>query len=393
MRFVRTSAHALSAVRLLHLELQSFRNLAHVALTPGSGITVVVGDNGQGKTNLLEALYFLCTLKPLRAGRLKELVRFGEPKAEVTGRFLLGGAEREVSVTVEGGTRQARVDGKKAASLESYFGGVSVVAFTPDDLAVVKGSPEARRMFLDRAVFNRFPAYLAESRSYARALKGRNTLLREQAPRSLREAFDETLARHGARLWMRRRALVDELSPRATRAFSSIGRSEGAAQFGYRPRGLPDALDFDAADEAALAQALLEGLAVRETTDLERGFTSVGPHADDLKLQLAGRSARAYASQGQQRAMVIAWKVAEIENLEENGGVRPMLLLDDVSSELDPERNAYLMRYVSQSGAQTVLTTTDAALVQAAAGQDTLWLHVRAGTVAPLQVSPPPPDP
>lgn len=384
----RLPAHALSAVRLLRLELQSFRNLERVALSPAEGITVVVGDNGQGKTNLLEALYFLCTLKPLRAGRLKELVRFGDPRTEVTGRFLLGGAEREVSVTVEGGVRQARVDGKKAASLESYFGGVSVVAFTPDDLAVVKGSPEARRLFLDRAVFNRFPAYLAESRSYGRALKGRNTLLREKAPRALREAFDGTLAQHGARLWARRRALVGELAPRATRAFSSIGRSEGTALVAYRPRGLPESFDFDAADEPTLSEALLEGLASREATDLERGFTSIGPHADDLKLQLAGRSARAYASQGQQRAMVIAWKVAEIENLEESAGVRPMLLLDDVSSELDPERNAYLMRYVAESGAQTVLTTTDAGLVHAAAGDTTLWLHVRAGTVAPLEVSP-----
>lgn len=370
-------------MRLLRLELESFRNLAHVSLEPSVGTTVAVGDNGQGKTNLLEALYFLCTLKPLRATRLTELVRFGDKRAVVTGRFLLGGAERDISVIVEDGVRQARVDGKKAASLEDYFGGVAVVAFTPDDLEVVKGSPESRRLFLDRAVFNRFPGFLAESRSYGRALKGRNRLLRERAPADLREAFDATLARHGARLWVRRRALLQELGPRAVDSFEAIGRAEGQASFSYRPRGLPDGFDFDAADEASLAEVLHAGLDARVSTDLERGFTSVGPHADDLKIQLGGRSARAYASQGQQRALILAWKVAEIGNLEAHGNVKPLLLLDDVSSELDPERNAYLMRYVAESGAQTFLTTTDGSLVAAAAGADTRWLRVRAGNVAP----------
>ena len=205
---VRAPARSLSSVRLLSLQVQHFRNLTGMALQPGMHTTVAVGQNGQGKTNLLEALYFLATLKPLRASRLSELVQFGQGKARVVGRFLLQGAEREVAVEVAEGTRQAFVDGKKAASLEEYFGGVSVVAFTPDDLEVVKGGPDSRRLFLDRAVFNRFPAYLRESREYGRALKSRNRLLKERAPASLREAFDSTLARSGARLWARRRALA-----------------------------------------------------------------------------------------------------------------------------------------------------------------------------------------
>lgn len=147
-------------MRLLSLQVQDFRNLPTVQLAPSVHATIAVGQNGQGKTNLLEALYFLATLKPLRAGRLSELVRWGASAARVTGRFLLKGAEREISVEVGGGTRQALVDGKKASSLEDYFGGVSVVAFTPDDLEVIKGGPDARRAFLDRAVFNRFPAFL-----------------------------------------------------------------------------------------------------------------------------------------------------------------------------------------------------------------------------------------
>ncbi len=372
-------------MRLLGLSLKDFRNLSHVELAPSEHATIAVGQNGQGKTNLLEAVYFLATLKPLRASKLSELVRFGQAQARVTGRFTLKGAEREISVEVADGLRTAFVDGKKASSLEDYFGGVAVVAFTPDDLEVVKGGPEVRRAFLDRAVFNRFPAFLKESRSYARALKSRNRLLKEGAAPSYLAAYDETLAKAGARLWTRRRALMAELAPRAEKAFAAIGRTPDPARYRYAPRHLE--LDFQGATEEVLAAALGKGLEERLPRDLERGFTSVGPHADDLAMSLGDRSARLYASQGQQRALVLGWKIAEIENLSETLGFLPLLLLDDVSSELDPERNAYLMNYLAQSGAQVFLTTTDASLVQRAAGPDTLWYRVHAGALTSM-VSP-----
>ncbi|NTX53187.1 DNA replication/repair protein RecF [Myxococcus llanfairpwllgwyngyllgogerychwyrndrobwllllantysiliogogogochensis] len=377
-------------MRLLALHVQDFRNLAQVTLTPSAHATIAVGQNGQGKTNLLEGLYFLATLKPLRAGRLSELVRWGTQTARVSGRFLLKGAEREIAVEVGGGTRQAFVDGKKAASLEEYFGGVSVVAFTPDDLEVVKGGPDSRRGFLDRAVFNRFPAYLRESREYARALKNRNRLLREGGavdPAYL-DAYDETLAKAGARIYARRRALMAELSPRAQATFASIGRTVEPASYGYHPAHLGG--DFATADEAALALALRESLGERLRRDLDRGFTSVGPHSDDVTVTLGGRSARAYASQGQQRALVLGWKIAEIENLETSMGFLPLLMLDDVSSELDPERNAYLMDYLARSGAQVFLSTTDGSLVRGAAAADTLWLSVHAGQVTTRDAETPP---
>lgn len=370
-------------MRLLHLSLHSFRNLAAVELSVSAHATIAVGQNGQGKTNLLEALYFLATLKPLRAGRLSELVTFGATRAEVKGRFLLKGAEREISVVIEAGTRQAFVDGKKAQSLEDYFGGVSTVAFTPDDLDVVKGGPEGRRAFVDRAVFNRFPAYLKENRNYAKALKSRNRLLKDRADAGYLQAYDEALCRAGARLWARRRALMDELAPRAAAAFASIGRTKEPASFRYEPHALklPEDAPFATADEALLAARMMERLTERLGRDLDRGFTSIGPHADDLQLSLGEHPARAFASQGQQRAFILAWKIAEIENLKDATGFLPLLLLDDVSSELDPERNAYLMDYLAKSGAQVVLTTTEGSLVRRAAGADTLWLTVSGGEV------------
>lgn len=367
-------------MRLLSVEYERFRNLTRASLEPSPHATIAVGQNGQGKTNLLEGVYFLATLKPLRASRLAELVQFGQPSGRVSGRFVLSGAVREIAVEVMPGARTAFVDGKRAPSLEAYFGGVSVVAFTPDDLAVVKGGPEGRRAFLDRSVFNRFPAYLEESREYARALKSRNRLLKDNAAMAHLQAWDTTLARVGARLWTRRRALVAEVAPRAQAAFERIGRTSEPAAFTYHPSHLKD-FDFGTASEPQLIEVLAARLDERLPRDLERGFTSVGPHADDLDVTLGAREARHYASQGQSRALVLAWKVAEIENLATWNGFLPLLLLDDVSSELDPERNAYLMGYLADSGAQTILTTTDRALVAKAAKEDTRWISVSRGAL------------
>lgn len=372
-------------MKLLSLAYQQFRNLEAVSFTPSARATIAVGENGQGKTNLLEGLYLLATLKPLRANRLSELVRFGQKSARVTGRFLIAGAEREISVEVIPGGRTAFVDGKRASSLDAYFGGVSVVAFTPDDLSVVKGGPEGRRAFLDRSVFNVVPAFLDESRDYGRALKSRNKLIKDRAPMSHLQAWDATLARLGARIWVRRRMLLEALRERARAAFQRIGRSPLEAAWDYEPAHLGEGLAFGTASEAELAERMLSQLDARLTRDVERGFTSVGPHADDVSISLGDKSARAFASQGQSRALVLAWKVAEIENLAQQNGFLPLLLLDDVSSELDPERNAFLMGYLADSGAQTLLTTTDTALVRKAAGPDTTWLKVSGGTLSSFQ--------
>ncbi len=304
-------------MRLLALEIRDFRNIEAADLAPGEHATLVVGPNGQGKTNLLEALYLLATLRPLRASKLSDLVRFGASGARVAGRFSLGGAQRSIAVEVDASGRAALLDGKPVKSLTDYFGGVSVVAFTPDDLAVLKGGPDGRRRLLDRATFNRFPAHLETSREYQRALKQRNRLLKEGAAAELIDAYSEALARVGARIVHFRRALLRELAPLAAKSFEAIARGDGALSVGYTPSGLPgEPLD----DAAAVAGALLAALRRRTARDVERGYTSVGPHADDLDLDLAGRPARSFASQGQQRAIVLALKIAEIREPAPDAG-------------------------------------------------------------------------
>ena len=365
-------------MRLLDAVIRRFRNLADVRLEPGPRATVLVGENGQGKTNTLEALYYVTTLRPLRATRLNELVQFGQSAtgASVLATYQLAGGPREFGVQVAGSERIVTLDGKKLSKLEDYFGQAFVVAFTPDDLALVKGAPDERRRFLDRAVFGRSPGYLSESRDYTRALKARNRLLREGSPAAVREAFDAQLARLGARLWRRRLDLITELEPHVSRAFDAVGRLQTKLQLEYRPA----AVTLDASmTEQDLLRVLTEGLDGRLALDSERRFTSVGPHADDLGLLFGDRAARTYGSQGQQRAVVLALKIGEIENLRAHLGQYPLLLLDDVSSELDPDRNRYLMEYLRGLDAQVILTTTDVGLVASAVGDDAVNYRVQSG--------------
>jgi len=367
-------------VRLFSVEVRDFRNLAHVCLTPAPRATVFVGNNGQGKTNLLEAIYFLCTLRPLRTARQAELIRFGAPHADVSADARDEGGTRRVAVRLLPGTRTASLDGKPQARLDAYFEGLTAVAFCPDDLLLVKGGPDRRRRFLDRAAFNRWPAVLAEAREYMHALRCRNAALRAGPP-GVEASFRGPLVRAGVRILCRRLDLLKELHPRVAKAYAEIsGPDAPSVNLTYRSSFQADA----ATGERELAAALTHSLEERSGRDRERGYTSIGPHADDLTLELDGHPARSFASQGQQRALVLALKVAEIENLCAALGRPPFLLLDDVSSELDPQKNRFLLDYLNRLPAQAFLTSTDPRLLEAATGPDTALYSVAAGNVERL---------
>ena len=366
---------------LQHVRTRAFRNLQDPRVELSPRTTVLFGPNGQGKTNFLEACYLLCTLRPLRAQKLIELVRLGERAALVAGAFEMPGGVREVEVEVSGQGREARLDGKRAADPDELFGGLATVAFTPDDLGVVKQGPEGRRRLLDRAVQNRHPAHLADAREYARALRARNQLLRQGAEPALLESFDEPLARFGARLRERREAVLDEMRPPAQGAFAQVARGEAELGIEYLAAGRES--DDLAGPDADLRERLLRALRRRLGRDRERGYTSVGPHADDLGLAIGEKSARLYASQGQARAVVLALKIGEIENLRRAQGRSPLLLLDDVSSELDPQRSAWLMAYLSGLRGQVVLTTTDPRILAQGLDEEALFRGVSEGRIEP----------
>jgi DNA replication and repair protein RecF len=345
-------------MQLVAVEVLLFRNLRQVLVTPHPRMNVLAGPNGQGKTNFLEAIFLLGTLRAFRGGGLDELVSFGESQAYVRGRVSRGAVERLFEVGLRCGAvrqKRARIDGKAVRAAGDYFGGFNVVLFAPEDLRLVRGAPAERRRFLDRAVSNAMPQFLPEAQTYDRILRSRNALLREYLKgksdgAELLSVFDEQLAAAGAALVRRRRRFLADLLPRVQAAHESITRSGLTLGLGY------DSKLVSQDDE--LSAELLVALRAARRRDLERGFTGPGPHGDDLEIQLNGHPARFHASQGQVRAIILALKVAEIEHLTQVLGEPPILLLDDVSSELDPERTTYLFEFIGGLSCQAYLTTT-----------------------------------
>jgi DNA replication and repair protein RecF len=310
---------------------------------------VFVGDNGQGKTNLLEAVFVIATLRSFRTARLADLIRFGSEGARLGARVLRQQLTRVYEVELAQGSRKVRLDGKAVRPLGRYFGGFNVVVFTPEDLGLPRGSPGDRRRFLDRSVFNLHPSYLALAGDYEKVLKQRNAVLRSEVPSAdLLEVYDDQLAELGVAMARTRLAFLDAIKPALAESFAAITRTGLLAGARYESQV--------AAGDAAAMRALLRAGRAR---DLATGATHVGPHRDDLVFELAGRVAGSFASQGQLRAILLAWKTAELAVIARAHGEPPILLLDDVSSELDATRNAYLFEHLAQASSQCFITTTD----------------------------------
>lgn len=343
-------------MRLVDLSIRDFRNVASAALRPNPRFNIFEGRNGQGKTNVLEAVWVLGALRSFRPATNAELVRFEAEEAEVRGVVeTAASVGRTVRLLISPGGRRVWVDGKLARSLESSLGQLSVVLFAPEDLAITKGSPAGRRRFLDRAVFNRWPASLGDLRRYEEALKQRNALLKKGAADTYLEVFDEPLARAGAQVLTWRARYLEAFRPLFSECLTEVTAGELAAD-----------LHYEGTVSDATPEAILGALAEDRRKDRARGTTSRGPHRDDLSVMLMGHDARIFASQGQHRSLVLAMKIAEIRLLQAGLGESPILLLDDVSSELDQERNASLMRYLTGPafGGQVFLTTTDRAHIR-----------------------------
>ncbi|TMQ26711.1 MAG: DNA replication/repair protein RecF [Deltaproteobacteria bacterium] len=331
------------------------RNLVPVRLTPRERFNVFSGDNGQGKTNLLEAIFVVAALRSFRTARLADMVAFGGERAELGARVVKHDLVRLYAVEIAPGARKVTLDGKAVRPLARYFGGFNVVVFTPEDLGLPRGSPGERRRFLDRGVFNLRPDYLGTAQDYERVLKTRNTVLRQvgdgaldrRRGEDLLAVYDQQLAGIAAQVIAARRAFVEVVQGELAGAFAAITRTELVATVRYAVRA-----------EATTAAEIVAALQAARAKDLATGATQVGPHRDDLVFALSGREAGAYASQGQLRAIMLAWKTAELAVLTRAHGDPPILLLDDVSSELDPQRNEYLFAHLADLASQCFITTT-----------------------------------
>lgn len=334
------------------IRLNQFRNYADLQLTPAPGLNVLTGDNAAGKTNVLEAV-FLCALgRSHRTPRDAELIRSAQPAGSV--RIVLqtlGGTRAIECRLIQGERKKLILDGSPLARSGELLGCLNVVLFAPEDLELVKGSPAERRRFLDMEISQLKPAYYYALQRYAQALKQRNALLKEPSGDSLDmiELWDEQLSQLGAAITAARAQFAGRIAEIAHGLHLRLSGGRETLIVAYQPNA-PDA------PPGELAQALREQLAEHLERDLYRGSTSVGPHRDDVALVLDGQDVRAFGSQGQQRTVVLSLKLSELALLQQERGEAPVLLLDDVFSELDRSRQRTLL--AAAEGCQTFLTCT-----------------------------------
>lgn len=334
------------------LAYEGFRNLADGAVEPCEGVNVIYGDNAQGKTNLLEGLWLFTGGHSFRGAKDTELPRLdpatGEngPVASLSLEFFSEGRNQKATLRLENGRRSSVINGVKKKTGSALVGKVCAVIFSPEHLLLVKQGPARRRGFLDGALCQLRPSYASTLHVYHRALAQRNALLKDigRFPElhDTLEVWDARLAKLGVAVMVERRQYVENVAPRAAEVYQGISRGKEDLALAYSPSPKPP----EGCCPQEWEKVFREELRRAEKSDIRSGFTSVGPHRDDLEISLSGLSARMYGSQGQQRSTVLALKLAEAQTLSELSGETPIVLLDDVMSELDQSRQDYLLNHL-----------------------------------------------
>ncbi|WP_444949399.1 DNA replication/repair protein RecF [Micromonospora ureilytica] len=345
------------------LELVDFRSYERVAVDLQPGANVLIGANGVGKTNLVEALGYVATLDSHRVATDAPLVRMGATSAVIRCAVVHDGRELLVELEiVPGKANRARLGRSPARRARDVLGALRLVLFAPEDLELVRGDPSERRRYLDDLLVNRQPRYAGVRADYERVVKQRNALLRTAylarktggsrgGDLGTLAVWDTHLAQHGAELLAGRLELVAALTPHVAKAYDAVAAGRGAASIAYRPS---IELAEPTTDRAALAEALTAALAASRPAEIERGTTLVGPHRDELALSLGPLPAKGYASHGESWSFALALRLAGYDLLRADG-IEPVLVLDDVFAELDTGRRERLAELVG--GASQLLVT------------------------------------
>jgi DNA replication and repair protein RecF len=334
-------------LRFEQVEVTGFRNLARAVFKPVARLNVIAGDNGQGKTSLIEALYLVATSKSFRTERSEEMICDSASEALVVAALREGELTREQRALLSRGQRGFRLNGKRPKNLAIYATQSPVVVFHPGDLSLVAGAAQGRRTLLDRVALFFEPTSADHRSRYTRALRSRQRVLEERGPRAAElDALESIVAEHGAALSAVRFRTAERLIEALHPAFEKMAAPGLTLQARLLEQGTTDRRQF------------LEKLPAVRSDDLRRGRATFGPQRDDLELFVGDRSARQHASQGQQRILTLALKLAELACLRQARGAHPILLLDDVSSELDPTRTGAVYRLLEGSQSQVFVTTT-----------------------------------
>ena len=343
--------------------LVDFRNIERASVRFAPGVNVLYGNNAQGKTNLLEAVYFAAIGKSFRSVHAKECIAFGKEAAALSLDFTAQGRLQNITMQLyQSRVRSVEKNHVRVGKMSELVGAFRAVLFCPEQLALVKGGPAERRQFLDIAISAREPAYLAALQRYAHLLKQRNALIR--AAEKERAVFDATvelwsqqLAREGAYIARSRKRYLDKAAPFVAACFAEMTEEKEVPQLCYH--GCDKAQEPDYEDLAAIEAHLFERLCKNHEREIGAGATLYGVHKDDVEIILNEKDARSFASQGQQRSLSLALKLAEGELCREDCGEYPVFLLDDVLSELDGARREYLLHKIK--GKQVIMTTCEPA--------------------------------
>jgi DNA replication and repair protein RecF len=368
-------------VRVVRVSVRDFRGYAQAVAAVGPGLTVITGPNGAGKTNLVEALYFGCTGRSCRTTNEREVVRFGQRTTRVVVTTEGDDGAHELSVGFSPGEpKRMRVDGAAVERLADVAQRPLISVFMPDRLELVKGPPSLRRAHLDQFVAALWPSRVTARRAYAQALAQRNALIARirsgSAGRDSLASWDAQLAGHGMSLMADRREAMGLVAAIFARWCEELGLG-GEPEVRYRPRS-----------RATDAVGLVAELRERLDSDVERGFTGHGPHRDDVSLVREGRELRAYGSQGQQRMALLALLLAEREVLAAQRHAPPVMLLDDVMSELDARRRRALIDLLRAGDGQSVITATDLDQIPGATEPGVTRLEVSDGQVVTENAGP-----
>jgi DNA replication and repair protein RecF len=355
-----------AGVHLTRLALTDFRSYAAADLPLGPGVTTFTGSNGQGKTNLVEAACYVATFTSHRVATDAPLIRQGADRAILRAGIRSGGRDSLVEIEINAGrANRVRLNRMPVPRPREVLGVLRCVLFAPEDLAVVKGDPDQRRRYLDDLLVASRPRYAGVRADYERILRQRSALLKSAkarggVPPSAMEVWDDHLVATGSELTAARLRLIAEIRPLVARCYSAVSGAEQDTTMRYRLSALrqaeagPEAGQEPEADPAKIAELLREALAARRRAELERAVCLVGPHRDELELQIGGLPSRGYASHGESWSLALALRLAAYQLLKATGE-DPVLVLDDVFAELDSERRDRLAELVSD--AEQVLVT------------------------------------
>ena len=338
-------------MKILSFSCQNFRNLEKIEINSFDEMNVICGENAQGKTNLLEGIWLFTGIKSFRGAKDSAFLKFGKEKANLNLNFTADGIENEAEIEIKE-HRTAFFNNNRLKSPSQMAGKFNATVFSPNDLGLVRDGPAARRRFLDIAIGQLYPSYIAALKNYMRAVTQRNSIIKDYRYDStlsvMLDIFEEEIAETGTKITEIRKKYIDRLGEFLPNVYSGLSSGKEILETEYI--------------SAVSTENLRQALADSRKNDMYNGATSVGPHRDDIEFKINGISARNFGSQGQKRSVALALKLSEAEVIKKISGEYPVFLLDDVMSELDPERQNYILNHIK--GIQSFITCCDPSNVE-----------------------------